>query len=191
MLAAVGSAGMIATAGCTGLRAETISNPTEERTSNGETSVQFHADTGDRVTTLTIRPGKNRYSGHSGQQIPVDIALTHPETTTVTDVRFSLRAPPSGAGAPAEVAVETPFGTPYPSLDLYASPDDGATVLAIDDMGENGEGTVLFKFLLTGLREATSELAISAEVGLEKTGILGQVYTLKESTLVPIPDGSK
>ena len=42
-------------------------------------------------------------------------------------------------------------------------------------MGENGEGTVLFKFLLTGLREATSELATSAEVGLKKTGILGQV----------------
>jgi hypothetical protein len=191
VLAAVGSVGMMATAGCAGLGSETISNPTEEQASDGETSLQFRADNGHDVATLTIRPGEKRYTGHGGQQIPVDIALTHSEQTTVTDLTLSLRAPASGPGAPAEVAVETPFGTPHPTLELYASPDDGATVLAIDDMGENGDGTVLFKFLLMGLGETISELTVDAEFGLEKPGVLGQSYKLKGLTLVPLPGGTE
>ncbi|MHB9287355.1 hypothetical protein ACKVMT_09995 [Halobacteriales archaeon Cl-PHB] len=188
VLAAAGSAGAVAMAGCAGLGSETISNPVEEQASDGETTLNFQADDGDQVASLTARPGEQRLSGHGGQQIPVDIAITHPEETTVTDLTLSLRAPPSGTGL-AEVAIETPFGTPHPSLDLYEASDDGAAVLAIDDMGEYGGGTVLFKFLLLGVGNAISEVEVDAEMGLSGTGLLSNKYTLKGLTLVPLPGG--
>jgi hypothetical protein len=176
-------------AGCAGLGSETISNPTEDQASARETTLAFQSDDGNQVAKLTVRTAEQRYSRHGGQQIPVDIAITHPEKTTVTDLLLSLRAPPAGRGV-TEVALETPFGTPHPSLDLYAAPDDAASVLAVDDMGDYGDGTVLFKFLLLGADDAVSELAVDAEVGLTESGMLGTEYTLEGQTLVPLPDTS-
>ncbi|WP_436902909.1 hypothetical protein [Halovenus halobia] len=187
ILAAAGSAGAVAMAGCARLGSETISNPAEEQASDGETTLSFQADNGDQVASLTVRPAEQRFSGHGGQQIPVDIAITHPEETTITGLSLSLRAPPSGTGL-AEVAIETPFGAPNPSLELYEA-DDGATALAIDDMGTSGDGTVLFKFLLLGVGDATSEVEVDAEIGLSETGMLSNEYTLKGLTLVSLPGG--
>lgn len=190
ILAAAGSAGAVAMAGCARLGSETILNPTEEQASDGETTLSFQADDGNQVASLTVRPAEQRLSGHGGQQIPVDIAITHAEETTVTDLTISLRASSPSGTRSAEVAIETPFGTPHPSLDLYTASDDGASVLAIDDMGENGDGTVLFKFLLLGVTDTISELAVDAEVGLAERGMLSKEYTLKGSTLVPLPGGT-
>jgi len=189
VLAAVGSAGAVAMAGCAGLGSETISNPVEDQASDGETTLSFQADDGNQVASLTARPAEQRFSSHGGQQIPVDIAITHPEGTTIRDLTLSLRAPPSGTGV-TEVAIETPFGTPHPSLDLYEAPDDGASVLTIDDLGKNGDGTVLFKFLLLGVGDAISEVEVDAEIGMSEKGMLGNEYTLKGLTLVPLPGGT-
>ena len=185
-LAAAGSAGAAAMAGCSGLGSETISNPSEEQESDGETTLTFQADNGDQVATLTIQPAKQQYSGKSGQQVPVDIAITHSEETTITDLTLSLRTPPSGTGV-SEIALETPFGTPHPSLDLFAD-EDGASVLSIDDMGENGDGNVVFKFVMIGYGDINSELEVDAEIGLAETGFLNPDYTLNGLALVPLPD---
>lgn len=186
-LAGAGSVGIAATAGCTSLgSATTISNPTERRGDDGETSLQFRTDDGDRVATVTVHPGNRRYDGSGGAQVPVDVAITHGDETKITGLEFDLRAPPSG-GSPAEVAIETPFGTPHPSMDLYADPEDASTVFAIDDLGEQGDGTLVFKFLLTGLRERTSELSVAVTVDVAAEGLLGGEYTLDGLTLVPLP----
>lgn len=190
VLATTGSVGIVATAGCATLGSTTISSPTENQDSDGETSLDFQTDDGKEVATLTVQPDSRRYDGAGGEQVSVDVALTHPDGTKVTDLTLSLRAPPSGAGTPTEIAFKTPFGTPHPQLDLYTDSDDAATVLAIDDMGEQGDGNMVFQFLLTGLGDTTSELAIDTEVGLAETGMLGQAYTLSGRTLVPLPAGT-
>lgn len=188
LLTAAGGIGVAATAGCTSLGPDpTISNPSEQRESDGETTLQFQTDDGERIASLTVQPGKQRYSGSGGNQISVDVALTQRAETTVTGLELALRAPPGGAGSPAEVALKTPFGTPHPSIDLYAEPDDGGTVLAIDEMGESGDGTLVFQFLLTGLQDTTSELEIDVTAELTAPGVFGAEYTLTGLTLVALP----
>lgn len=191
VLAVAGSIGVGASAGCLGLGSETtISNPAEFRAADGETTLQFQTDGGDEVGSLTIRPGTQRYSGHGGELVPVDVAITHRDGTAIDGLTLGLRAPPGGAGAPAEVALQTPFGTPHPSMDLYAAPDDGGTVLSIDEMGEQGDGTLVLKFLLTGLGVSTTELEVDATVELTSSGVFTQDYTLTGLTLVSLPDGA-
>lgn len=187
-LVAAGSVGIGITAGCLG-SPTTISTPQEEQADDGETTLQFEED-GTEVASLTVGPGRQRYSGAGGGQVPVDVAITHGEETTITGLTLTVRAPPSGAEPPAELALTTPFGTPHPPLELYADPDGAGTVLAIDEMGEQGDGNVVLQFLLTGLRDAVSELRVEVTVELATRGVLGRQYTLDGHTTVPLPDPS-
>lgn len=190
VLAAVGSVGIVATAGCSSLGSTTITNPDEEQTDDSDVNLNFRTESGEKVATITVIPGRQRYSGHSGTQIPVKIAITHGDATKVESVRLDLRAPPTstGAGSPAEVAFTSPFAKPHPSIELYTDPDDVSTILDIPEMGEQGDGNMVFDFLLTGVRDATTELSVDAAVELSEGGVLGQNYTLEGLALVPLPD---
>lgn len=189
-LAAVGSVGAVATAGCSSVGSTTLTNPEEERTDDGDVNLDFRAESGEAVATLTVMPGRRRYPGHAGAEVPVKIAITHGDATKIESVRLDLRAPPTatGAGAPAEVAFTTPFAKPHPSIELYTDPDDVSTILEIPDTGEQGDGTMVFDFLLTGVRDATAELSVDATIALSEDGVLGQSYTLEGLSLVSLPD---
>lgn len=191
VLGAVGTVGVTATAGCSSLSSTTIGNPAEEQTDDGDVNLNFRTESGKNVATLTVMPGRQRYSGSRGTEIPVKIALTHGDATKIESVRVDLRAPPTSTGAsvPAEIAFTTPFAKPHPSIKLYTDPDDVSTILEIPDTGEQGDGTMVFDFLLTGVRDATTELSIDATVELSADGVLGQNYTLEGLALVPLPDG--
>jgi len=147
----------------------------------------YQTDGGDEVASLTVQPGQRRYSGAGGGQVPVDVAITHGDETTIIGLELTLRAPPSGADTSAEIALKTPFGTPHPSLELYAHPNGDGTVLAVDEMGEQGDGTVVLQFLLTGVPDSVSELNVDATVELRGRGVLAQNYTLDGLTLVSLP----
>jgi hypothetical protein len=188
VLATVGSVGVVATAGCTSVGATTITDPDEERTDDGAVNLTFQMESGQSVATLTVMPGRQRYLGHDGEQVPVKIAITHPEATTIGSVRLELRAPPSGAGVPAAVAFTTPFAKPHPSMELFTAPDDVSTVLAIPETGAQGDGTMLFDFLLTNLADGTAELAVDAKLQVTERGLLGEPYRLEGRTRVALPD---
>lgn len=190
LLAAVGTVGVTATAGCSSVGSTTLTNPEVEQTDDGDVNLNFRTESGENVATLTVMPGRQRYSGHRGTEIPVRIALTHGDATRIESVRLDLRAPPTvtGAGVPAEVAFTTPFAKPHPSIKLYTDPDDVSTILEIPDTGEQGDGTMVFDFLLTGVRDATTELSVDATMELSEDGVLGQNYTLEGLTLVALPD---
>jgi hypothetical protein len=191
VLAAIGSVGVVATAGCSSVGSTTITNPAEERSEDGDVNLNYRTESGENLATLTVMPGRQRYSGNRGMEVPVKIALTHGGATKIESVRFDLRAPPTstgGASVPAEVAFTTPFAKPHPSIELYTGPDDVSTILEIPDTGEQGDGTMVFDFLLTGVRDATTELSIDAGIELSEGGVLGQNYTLEGLALVPLPD---
>lgn len=190
VLAAVGGVGVVATAGCSGVGSTTITNPEGEQTEDGDVNLNFRTESGDKVATVTVMPGRQRYSGPRGIEIPVKIAITHGNATRIESVRLDLRAPPTstGAGVPAEVAFTTPFAKPHPSIELYTDPDDVSTVLNIPDTGGQGDGNMIFDFLLTGVRDSTTELSVDAAVELSEGGVLGQNYTLEGLTLVSLPD---
>jgi hypothetical protein len=63
-----------------------------------------------------------------------------------------------------------------------------STILNIPDTGAQGDGNMVFDFLLTGVRDTTTELSTDVAVELSEGGVLGQNYTLEELTLVPLPD---
>jgi len=189
VLTAVGSIGVAATAGCSSLGSTDLRNPNEEQTDDGDVNLTFQTESGESVATLTVMPGRQRYSGPGGTELPVKIALTHGEATKIESLRFDLRAPPgpTGAGTPAEVAFATPFAKPHPSLELYTDPDDGSTILDISDTGEQGDGTMVFDFRLIGLPDATTELAVDAEIEMTEEGIFGQDYRLEGLKIVSLP----
>jgi hypothetical protein len=192
-LAGVGSLGVVATAGCSSISSTTLTNPEEEQTDDGDINLNFRTDGGEEVATITVMPGRQRYSGHAGAEVPVKIAIMHGDTTKIESIQFDLRAPPTstGAGTPAEVAFTTPFAKPHPSIDLYTDPDDVSTILEIPDTGEQGDGNIVFDFLLTAVRDTTTELSVDAAIELSEGGVLGQNYTLEGLTLVPLPGGTE
>jgi hypothetical protein len=188
--AAAGSVGVAAAAGCTGLGSATIANREKERADSVDVDPRFRTESGEEVATVAITPGRRRYAGHGGAEIPVKIAITHGEPTTIERVRLALRAPPTstGGGVPAAVAFTTPFAKPHPAVELYTDPDDGSTVLEIPETDEQGDGTAVFDFLLTGVRDATTELSVDVAVELSESGVLGRSYALERPALVPLPD---
>lgn len=183
----------MATAGCIGIGSTTITNPEKEQTDDGDVNLNFRTENGKNVATLTVMPDSQRYSGHRGPEVPVTIVITHGNTTKIESLRFDLRAPPtsSGAGVPAKIAYTTPFAKPHPPIDLYTDPDDGSTILDIPNTEKQGEGNLVFDFMLLGLRDSTTELAINVEIGLTEGGALGQEYTLEGSALVALPGETK
>lgn len=193
VLAAVGTVGVMATAGCSSIGSTTITNPEGERTDDGDINLNFRTEKGDQVATLTVTPGRQRYPGHGGAEIPIKTAITHGDATKIESVRLALRAPPSptGGGTPAAVAFTTPFAKPHPSIELYTGPDDSSTILDIQKTEEQGDGTMVFDFLLTGVRDATTELSVDAAIELSEGGVLGQNYSLEGLALIPLPDGTE
>lgn len=188
--AAAGSVGVAAAAGCTGLGSATIANREKERADSVDVDPRFRTESGEEVATVAITPGRRRYAGHGGAEIPVKTAITHGEPTTIERVRLALRGPPTSTrgGVPAAVAFTTPFAKPHPAVELYTDPDDGSTVLEIPETDEQGDGTTVFDFLLTGVRDATTELSVDVAVELSESGVLRRSYALERPALVPLPD---
>ncbi|MFB6164350.1 MAG: hypothetical protein ABEJ31_04250 [Haloarculaceae archaeon] len=188
LLAGAGVAGALSLAGCSAARATTISDPRVEREDDGETHVHFDAG-GEALTTLTVQPD-GRSAGAGGEQVPLDASIEHREGTELTSLELKLRAPPAdgGAGVPARVALTAPQWQPHPSVQLYTDPDDGGGIVAIDDLGEQGQGTVTLELLLTGLAPSTAEVLVDATLGLAESGVLGDTYTVEGSTRVSLPE---
>lgn len=168
---------------------QTLSNPTTEQEDDGETHLLFHAD-GDRLASLTIQPGRQRYSGSTGEQISVDVSVAHRDGTKIAGLRLKLRTLSEGGKPPAQVALITPFGTPHPSMELYTDPQDGGAILDIADTSEVGDGTLTLKFLLTTLEASTSELEVDATIELTEQEVFGADYTLDALTLIQLPDSN-
>lgn len=189
-LTAVSSIGVATIAGCGMAGAsKTLSNPTKEVEDDGETHLQFNTE-GSRVATLTIQPGRQRYSGLAGEQTTLDVSCSHRDETKISGFRLKLRTLPGGGRPPAEVSLRTPFGTPHPSFQLYSDPQDGGAILDIPDADEIGDGTLTLEFLLSHLEESTSKLEVDATIELTEKGMTGSDYTLEALTLIQLPDSN-
>lgn len=186
-LAALSSVGAAALAGCSVPgQSRRLSNPRTEEEDDGETHVFFTADT-TRVATVSVQPGRERYDGPVGTQIPIDISIAHAGRTTITSLTIALRTLTEGGTPPAEAALLTPFGTPHPGLELYTDPADGGTVLTIPNSEDIGSGTVTLKFLLSSVAQSTTEMTLDATIELAEHGLFGTQYMLSSITTIPLP----
>jgi hypothetical protein len=185
---AAGGAGLLSLAGCTAVASQsTLDNPTVERENDGETHLIYKTDQ-EELATVTIQPGRKRYAGSGDGTLPVDVSLWHRNETKIESLRLKLRAPPSGAGVPAQIALTTPPWNPHPSIQFYTNRDNGEMILEIDEMEEQGDGTMTFEFILTDLAASVSELRIDVTAQLTENSILGETSTIEGRTQVPLPD---
>lgn len=189
VLGAAGSTWLLTMAGCTTLASPTtLSPPRLTRDDHGETHLHFEADD-KRVSIVTVQPGRQRYSGSGGDTLDVDVQLWHTDETKITSLRLALRAPPTGPGVPAQIALTAPQWNPHPPIELFTHPDEGSTVFEIDEIGGQGKGTMTFEFTLTSLAASTSELLVDITANLTTQGILTEPITIDGRAHVPVPDG--
>lgn len=109
---------------------------------DSETHLHFR-EGGERLATVTVR-----HRTASADRVPVGVHLWHRQGTRVESVGLELRSPPGGAGTPAPVYLEVPGGNPFPDLSYRTDRRNGATLVDIDDLGAQGEGTFSLAFLV-------------------------------------------
>ncbi len=187
-LGAIASFGTAMLAGCSVPgQSHTLSNPTTERGTDGETRLFYQAEP-SRIATVSILPGKERYSGPTGDQLSIDIKIEHTDGTNITGVMLKLRTLPAGGNPPADAALLPPFGTPHPAIDLYDDPDDGGTILSIPTAEAIGTGTVTLGFILSSIDPSTTEMAVEATIELTEMSVMGTDYVLSALTIIPLPN---
>lgn len=186
-LGAAGSTGLLSIAGCTAVASHsTLDDPEFEREEDGETHLRYSTD-GNDLLTVTVQPGRQRQPADGDVTLPVDVSIWHRTETTIASLRLKLRAPPSGADVPAQIALTAPPWNPHPSIELYTDRRDGGTIMEIDDMSAQGDGTATFEFIVTALPASIDELLVDVSVSLDGEGIFDEDYTIEGRSRVPLP----
>ena len=101
--------------------------------------------------------------------------------TTVDRFRFDLRAPPASVKPPARVFLASPEGGPWPDL-TFETVEDSWTRIAVEDVGELGEGTIGLTTIVDPLEFAVEEVGVRAAVTLSEGGIGGTTYRAEANT---------
>lgn len=173
-LAAATVAGALPLAGCSrdGLGTIELDAP-ETETEQNETHLIFRR--GDR--RLLVFTARDRGRSDASGPIPLDLHVWHAEDTHLDSFRIEIRAPADGRDPLTEVYLRSPWYDSGPKLDFHRGDDGRTTVLAADDLGGPGEGTLSLELILepTSMPDALP-VGVSGEFGLSETGTLGRSY---------------
>ena len=185
-LAAIGSAGALAVAGCSALGGSTtLSDPTVRTEGPGRRSIHFTAD-GEEV-------------GHVGIDATADdgvfvlgTEIWHREDTTVQSLAFHTWAEPVEDAVGTDVAVVSPVegdSSPPPSLTLRSPERGRGTVVEVEDIDDLRDETIsTLEFLVRPGSEAVTALVVDATVDLGGGGVLGGGYTLDGRLRLSLPE---
>lgn len=185
-LAAVGSAGVVTTAGCTTPGASTtLSDPTVHTESPGRGSIEWTAD-GESVGELGV-------SGTvSGESVDLSTEINHSEGTRLQSIRLRLWMPQTATETSAEVAVVSPVegdSSPPPSLSLYTPDRAPGTVIEVTDLDDLADETIsTLAFILRPAAETATTLAIDATLALTSSAWATSDYTLDGQFELAFPD---
>ncbi|WP_459194136.1 hypothetical protein [Halosimplex sp. J119] len=184
-IAAICSAGAVATAGCGAIAAnQTLSDPTVHTESSGEKGLIFTSN-GEEIGDFGVDGAV--VSG----RIDLSTEIPHREGTTVKSITLRLWMPEVARERPAKVAVVSPVqgdSSPPPSLSLY-TPDRGlGTVVEITDLDDLADETIgTLDLVVLPQSETATELAIDVTIELSG-GILGSDYTLNGELQLAYPE---
>jgi len=176
-LAAMASAGVAATAGCTAVGgSETLSDPTVHEESPRRRSLEFTAD-GEDIGSFGVG------GGVTGGVISLSAELWHREGTTVKSIRLGVWMPTDGDGAGNEdVAVVAPVqgdSSPPPSMTLSAHPRPPRSVIEITDLDDLADETIsTLDLLVRPQSNRSTTIAFDVAIELESGGLTGSNYTL-------------
>ncbi|WP_243838087.1 hypothetical protein [Halobacterium sp. R2-5] len=175
-LAAVGTAGIAASAGCSAVTGtQTLSDPTVHEDSPGRKALVFNSNDGE--------VGHVGVDGHvKSDRIELTTEIWHQDGTRVDSIELRVWMPEIATESPAEVAVAAPVegdSSPPPSLSLSTPKRDLGTAIEITDLDDLADETIstLNLIVIPGSRTAT-DLNIHATIELSGGGILSTDYTL-------------
>lgn len=134
-LAALGTAGVGAFAGCSVPSSTTRMTDPTVREEDGETHLVYRDDDG-RVSTTTVQYGPTTDQG----SIRMQLSVWHREGTTVEDLTVTVRTRDPPTPAP-EVYLAAPSGE-FPPIHFSRDEERDGRRFAVPDIERVGEGTV-------------------------------------------------
>lgn len=185
-LAAVCTAGVAATAGCSTLTGtQTLSDPTVSEDAPGRKAIIFTAN--------------DTEVGHLGvdgsvesNRIDLSTEIWHQEGTRVESIELRLWMPEIATESPAKVAVLSPVegdSSPPPSISLYTPDRDLGTIIELTDLDDLADETIstLNLIVIPGSETATA-LNIHATIELAGDNALSSDYTLTGELQLGYPE---
>lgn len=185
-LAAVSTAGVAATAGCSLVSGhQTLSDPTVSEDSPGRKAIVFSANDAE-VGHLGVD------GSVASDRIDLSTEIYHRDRTRVESIELRLWMPAIATESPAKVAVTAPVegdSSPPPSISLYTPEHDPGTIVEITDLDDLADETIstLDLIVVPGAETAT-ELGIHAIIELTGSGVLDSDYTLDGSLQLSYPE---
>lgn len=175
-LAALGTAGASALAGCGTVRSETaLSSPTVHTDSERRKGLQFTAD-GEEIGSIGAD------GAVSDGRIELSTEIWHREGTAVESIELHVWMPPATEGSPAEVALASPVqgdSSPPPAVTLSTSRDEPGAVIVIDDLDDLADETIsTIDLVVTPGYDRATTLAIDSTIDLGSSSLLGDGYEL-------------
>lgn len=173
-LGVVGSAGVVATAGCSMPGgSKTLTEPTVRTDASERRSLSFTAN-GEEVGSLGVT------GTVTSDVIDLSTEIRHRRGTNVKSIELRVWMPP--ADAAAEVAVVSPVegdSSPPPSVSLYSPEREPGTIVAIDDLDDLEDETIsTLDLIVRPGSETATTLEIDATIGLTSGGLFSTDYTL-------------
>lgn len=187
---ATGTVGLTAgTAGCSGLLGSTISlgRPEERLDDDGREKHLIFRTGGDRIAVMSLDQRTHPESPTESFGFRLYVAHGNGDdgadgpATTVDGFRFDLRAPPASVKPPAKVFLASPEGGPWPDL-TFETVEDSWTRIALENVGELGEGTIGLTTIIDPLNVPVEEVGVKAEVALSEGSIGGTTYRAEANT---------
>lgn len=185
-LAAVCSAGVTATAGCsTGMGQQSLSDPDVDIESPGRKALIFTSD-GEEVGNFGVD------GSVESDRINLSTELWHQDGTTVESIKLRLWMPETAPDSAAEVAVVSPVegdSSPPPSVSLYTPDRDLGTIIEITDLDDLADETIsTLDLIVIPATDTATDLNIHATIDLAEDGVLNNGYTLDGELQVTYPE---
>lgn len=183
-LATATAASALPLAGCStvGVGTTDLGEPATKR-DRGDVHLVFSRND-RRLLSFSVMP-----RGHAGvtDGVPLEIDAWHARDTRLDSFRVVVRAPAEGNDPPTNVYLQTPWFGDGRSLEFHRGDDLRSTVVAADDLGEDGDATLSMEFLLDAVGGfQTLPVAVSGEFEFSETGTLGRTYRAQGATTVEV-----
>lgn len=176
-----------ATAGC-GIASGTtrLESPTEESDDDAREKHLVFEDEGQRVAECSI--DQRTVPEEPMEPFMLRLHLSHRSSeteyenpTTVEQVRFDLRTPPTAEGPPAAIYIQPPRSELADVLE-YVETDDGWTRIAVEEAGNLGEGTINVETIVAPVGDRAEELDVRVDATLAESGWTGETYEIRGDT---------
>lgn len=168
-------------AGCLGQGLGTIQlgQPRDEVEADGREKHLVFTRDGTKQAVFTVQ--QRLRSTAPEQRIPFRVHVWHRQGLSLDRLYVKLRAPPIGVDVPADIYLKVPDSGPWPEFDLRKE-DNLWSVIAADDIGELGKGSLGLDFMLEPTSDPVETLAVRAEVEFSNQDVFGPRHIASVST---------